>query len=664
MIRRSAVRVARWLLPVVLLLGNAGVALAYFSTTGAGSAQTTVPTINGPSAVSATQSGTGIAVTWAAATVSSGPAVTGYRVSRSDGATVCGSPTLVTTLSCTDAAVPAGSYTYTVTAVYHTWTGTGVSPSVTVLSAPTINSKPSNPAASAAATFTFSGGGGTGYQCQLDGAAFASCTSPTMKSGLSDGPHTFAVRAATGGSSGPAATYTWTVDTTPPTQTIALAAGASGAYLSGTTLYYKGNASGSFGLQDTVNDAGSGAASAAFPAIGAAGWTHAAQTVTTPTGGPYTSSTFSWSANPAAPAAYAVTGADAAGNTVATTLTFTSDIAAPVSGAVNVNGTAASPGGSATTVTNSTSFAIGSRTDYTDAGSGLSASVLTVQSESLSLNTCGAPGSGGPFTTATTITGTTQPAGIQAGYCYVYTLTGTDHVGNLASIKTTVEDDAKSFTVTTQPSSVTAGTATANNAVVLTAIKNGATDTGYAGAALSWSGASASPNGTSPTLPANPAWVSGTATFGITLVKAENETLSVTDGTRSATFAPITVAAGGASLGAWTGVSTTSSAGIPNPCLFTCTYSSGFGNGKTWTAYVSVTDSLGNIVSNLGFTQTVMMTLNPGARGSVTPTTLTIPSAGPATSTATVRYSSPAAGTFTDTLTASGGGQSVTATFH
>ena len=66
-------------------------------------------------------------------------------------------------------------------------------------------------------------------------------------------------------------------------------------------------------------------------------------------------------------------------------------------------------------------------------------SILTIQSETLtSNNTCGAAGSGGPYTSATTISGTTNPA-ITVGYCYLYKLTGTDNVGNATSISTTVK---------------------------------------------------------------------------------------------------------------------------------------------------------------------------------------------------------------------------------
>ncbi len=53
-------------------------------------------------------------------------------------------------------------------------------------------------------------------------------------------------------------------------------------------------------------------------------------------------------------------------------------------------------------------------------------------------NSCGAAGSGGPYTSPTTILGTNNAA-ITVGYCYRYTLTGTDNVGNTTSVSTTVK---------------------------------------------------------------------------------------------------------------------------------------------------------------------------------------------------------------------------------
>ena len=62
------------------------------------------------------------------------------------------------------------------------------------------------------------------------------------------------------------------VDSTPPADAITLNA-PSGAYKSGTTVYYKGNAAGSFKLQDAVTDAASGPASALFGLLSAGGFT-------------------------------------------------------------------------------------------------------------------------------------------------------------------------------------------------------------------------------------------------------------------------------------------------------------------------------------------------------------------------------------------------------
>ena len=82
-----------------------------------------------------------------------------------------------------------------------------------------LNSTPADPAASASATFTFSSDQpDAAFQCQLDTAAFADCTSPVTVTGLADGRHAFAVRAWTidGGSDGSPATTGWRVDTTAP----------------------------------------------------------------------------------------------------------------------------------------------------------------------------------------------------------------------------------------------------------------------------------------------------------------------------------------------------------------------------------------------------------------------------------------------------------------
>jgi large repetitive protein len=62
---------------------------------------------------------------------------------------------------------------------------------------------------------------GSTFECRLDGAAFASCTSPKPYKDLADGSHTFAVRAVSLGNPGLPTTYSWTVDTLPPQTAIA-----------------------------------------------------------------------------------------------------------------------------------------------------------------------------------------------------------------------------------------------------------------------------------------------------------------------------------------------------------------------------------------------------------------------------------------------------------
>ncbi|HRW07060.1 MAG TPA: hypothetical protein P5121_18280, partial [Caldilineaceae bacterium] len=82
-----------------------------------------------------------------------------------------------------------------------------------------ITGQPDNPSSSSSATFTFIGNssGALAFQCQLDGAAFMTCTSPQSYDNLADGSHTFAVRAVDGANNvdpTPAA-YTWTVQAAP-----------------------------------------------------------------------------------------------------------------------------------------------------------------------------------------------------------------------------------------------------------------------------------------------------------------------------------------------------------------------------------------------------------------------------------------------------------------
>ena len=60
------------------------------------------------------------------------------------------------------------------------------------------------------------------FECKLDAANFAACSTPVAFSGLAEGSHTFAVRAVdvAGNIDASPATRTWTVDTSVPNTTI------------------------------------------------------------------------------------------------------------------------------------------------------------------------------------------------------------------------------------------------------------------------------------------------------------------------------------------------------------------------------------------------------------------------------------------------------------
>lgn len=104
--------------------------------------------------------------------------------------------------------------------------GVVVVPTPTSTPAPTpdttITSKPTDPTNSTSAGFEFSSDvSGATFECKMDSGSYESCTSPKYYTGLSDGSHTFSVRASAAGlTDGTPASATWTVDTSPPDTSI------------------------------------------------------------------------------------------------------------------------------------------------------------------------------------------------------------------------------------------------------------------------------------------------------------------------------------------------------------------------------------------------------------------------------------------------------------
>jgi hypothetical protein len=208
------------------------------------------------------------------------------------------------------------------------------------------------------------------------------------------------------------------VDNVGPTNALSLEA-AVNASLSGNTIYYRGNIAGSFKILDTETDTASGPASATFPAIATTGWSHEAETISTPSGGPYASSAFSWTASPTNPTVKSVVGTDAAGkSSTNTSINFASDTTAPSGGSIAyTNG-----------ILNATSVPL-TVAAGSDSGAGLG--MATVKRDVAPLNTTTETCEPFPATFATTVT---LVAGVDSsvlsGNCYQYEYVVLDKVGN------------------------------------------------------------------------------------------------------------------------------------------------------------------------------------------------------------------------------------------
>ncbi|HEX8156008.1 MAG TPA: hypothetical protein VF526_01375 [Solirubrobacteraceae bacterium] len=238
------------------------------------------------------------------------------------------------------------------------------------------------------------------------------------------------------------------LDSVAPTNALALTTtNGGGSLLSGSTLYYRGTTAGSFHIQNTTSDAGSGVASSSFGALAgtSAGWTHSTpDTQTSPSGGPYASNTFSWAAGTTSAPTEVVTGADVAGNTTAApALMFTNDSTAPSGGAI--------------TYTNAFFSALSvpiTTSDGTDAGSGLDLTTGAIQRDQIAPTATGACGAfPGTFATAVTPAGGADTT-VLTNTCYRYRYRISDRVGNQTTYTST--NTAKIDTTGPTPSSITA----------------------------------------------------------------------------------------------------------------------------------------------------------------------------------------------------------------
>ena len=221
---------------IVTLLASQGVAIAAWLATGTGTGGTQADSIPKASAPTATVGGRNVTVTWPEVKFADGKGVSGYSVVRygADGSaqtikTNCLGT--ITGLTCTERAVPPGSWTYAVTALQPAWTGpesdkstavTVGSPAMSITSGSPVTSLPGTLSGSISNFIT-----GQTVSFKLDsqdGQTLSGSISPspvpengsatfnvTIPSGTSNGSHTlFAI-----GSEGDVASAAFTVATGP-----------------------------------------------------------------------------------------------------------------------------------------------------------------------------------------------------------------------------------------------------------------------------------------------------------------------------------------------------------------------------------------------------------------------------------------------------------------
>jgi hypothetical protein len=150
MARRSQLSARFWApaicasLAVPLVLGTTSAALAAWSANGSGSGGAMSESMGTGATPSGTAGIGSVTVSWAAYTLpNGGPAATGYIISRYNATTgaiqtVNASCTgTVTTTSCTEQSVPAGTWVYTEIPLYNNWSGSQSADSAPIVVHPT-----------------------------------------------------------------------------------------------------------------------------------------------------------------------------------------------------------------------------------------------------------------------------------------------------------------------------------------------------------------------------------------------------------------------------------------------------------------------------------------------------------------------------------------------
>ncbi len=435
--------------------------LGIWTQAGSGNASTTTATFDAATIAVPGSAINSVTVTWAAQaslnpTSASNSEIT-YAVERklgsggtwtAIGSGGCSGTKSYGTTSCVDTPASAGGYNYRAIASFRSWTATSATagpitftidttaPTVSAQLTPAPNGAGWNNTSPVAVDLSASDGGGSGIgslKHTTDGSdPTVSGTATVYTTSLSIAATTTVKYFATdlAGNASTVSTQLVKVDTTAPGAPSVGFSALTNAYASGTTLFYRSNASsGAFTVTASATDANSGVATYAFPTL-PAGWSA--------TAGAFGVNTYSWiAANPTAPSGAQNVSAtnNASLTSAATSITMTSDNAAPTGSVTYTDGyyTSASIG-----VTFSASDGSGS-------GVNASSGLLQRAEATLTNGTCV-----GTYTFATLPAGTNPSSPftdttVASGKCYQYRYLVSDNLGiqgtitsaNVAKVDTT-----------------------------------------------------------------------------------------------------------------------------------------------------------------------------------------------------------------------------------
>ncbi len=601
-------------LGTVVVVAMAGNAIAYFSGDGAGNAAAAVTKLTAPTFTAATPAAGGkVTLTWGAVTPPGAGTVT-YYVTRDGGdpggnCPIEAAPTTVKT--CIDETVPIGEHNYQVTALWHSWEAKSVV-------------KTANVTVGATAYFTVSAsatsivaGGTSNLTITAKDENNATVTTYTGSHSL-----VFSGASAAPGGTKPTATNSSGTATNFGTATsISFTGGV--ATVNNTTrngqlkLYQASTANivateGSITTPNPPSIAVS--ATTAFKYVLTA-------TTTTPVAGAADELT--------------ITTQDTYGN-------IATSYSGPHSLVFSTTASATSPAGNVPTVSDSSGVdvAFGSATTivFTD---GIAKAGEGVGGEMTLYKNVSTPVKAAEGTTVTTPTALTVVVASAAASKLVLTSSTATPVAGTAFNLTTTAQDPYGNTATSYAGakSITFSGATASPAAIQpTVVSSGGTATNFGTAtALNFTSGVAS--------------VSSSKNGYTKLVKAGATSVTASDGTiETAAALPLTVSVGAANRVALIEV-TASPGTVSSACYFTCPITA-LGNSGTVKAKAAITDSSGNVLSNLVKTITVTAT----AGGTVTGSPLATPESGLAISPTEFTYKSPAAGNFNHTITAASTG--------